>query len=140
MDLLDAMILSWRSLRKTIITQSPLQACETVAIWCGKLPLNPHGLDCYDYDLWINPWQLFESGDFNRNTVAYLMHQTFELSDATYLKSKLILLQDLTPASNDIYWTVFVNDTYVLNYEIGAVSLLPVIENNIEVKMQYMQK
>ncbi len=130
-------ILSWRQLRISIKSLPIYDACKAVAKWWGYASIGPHGLDCYDYKSWQNPWLMLEENNFNKNTLAYMMHKTFEISDKKKFLSKMILIHDYDVAVNDIYWVTLVDEQYVLNYNIAKVDKLSEIEKNIVIKMQY---
>jgi len=130
-------ILSWRQLRATIKTLEIYDACDAVAKWWSHAMIGPHGLDCYDYESWSDPWQMLEANHFNKNTIGYMMHKTFELSDREKFSSQLILIHDYDLAVDDIYWVVLVDSQYILNYNVAKVDKLSNIEKNIAIKMQY---
>jgi hypothetical protein len=130
-------ILSWRQLRNTIKSLPIPDACDAVAGWWAQAPLHAHGLDYNDLDSWKDPWAMLEDNYFNRNTLAYMIWQTFELSDANKFSAKLILIHDFDVAVDDIYWTVLVDSKYVLNYNIAKTDLLSNIKKNIAIKRQY---
>jgi hypothetical protein len=130
-------ILSWRQLRASIKTIAVYDACECVAKWWSHAAIHPHGLDCYDYEAWADPWVMLEQNYFNKNTVAYMMHKTFELSDQEKFSSQLILIHDYDLAVDDIYWVALVDSKYILNYNVAKVDKFSEIEKNIAIKLQY---
>ena len=129
-------ILSWRQLRISIKSLPIYDACDAVAKWWSYASIGPHGLDCYDYESWQDPWAMLENNNFNRNTIAYMIHKTFEMSDQEKFSSQLILIHDYDLAVDDIYWVTLVDNQYILNYNVSKVDRFSEIEKNIVIKMK----
>ena len=95
------------------------------------VPIASRQLDYYTPESWPTPWELLHYGQSCPSSISLLMVYTLKLIGEDDFK--ILLIDD----SADLYLVPLVNDTHILNYILGEVSLLKTIEKDIEIKHVY---
>ncbi len=124
----------WKKLRSDI-SGLPLESqLVEVAKFCSSIPYGSRTLDYYSSEDWPTPWEILFYGSFCTSSISLLMYYTFILShiDANI---ELYLVED----DDGIYLLPIINDQFVLNYELGKVSMYPEVKNNFKVLKIYQQ-
>jgi len=75
-----------------------------------------HNIDPYYAASWPNPWQIIAEGQYDDLTIAIIIGYTIKLTDR-YRDSKVEVRIQVDQDRTKVYNLVYVDDTYVLNYD-----------------------
>jgi hypothetical protein len=109
----------WKKLRDDIDTIPLEEKLTEVAKFCGSMPIGSRSMDYYSPSEWPTPWEILFYGTFCTSSISLLMYQTLLLlTNYNSFKIELQLVED-----EDVYLIPVINDHFVLNYELGKVSI-----------------
>jgi len=125
----------WKKLRSDI-SGLPLESqLAEIAKFCSSIPFGSRTLDYYDTEDWPTPWEILFYGSFCTSSISLLMYYTFILTPVDAI-IELHLVED----DDGIYLLPIINDQFVLNYELGKVSMYPEVKNNFKVLKIYQKE
>jgi hypothetical protein len=114
-------ILAWRTLRQELLGKNLDQIIEEINDWWTFSPWVKKTLDPYNPDMWPNPWDMLNRGEFCRSAIALGQAYTLWLC-APYANTELWLVNNFS--EKDIHLVVVIDEKYVLNYTLGQVLTL----------------
>jgi len=106
----------WKKLRADIKDLPTSEKLVEMAKFCETMPRGPRSVDYYDVNSWPTPWEILFHGEFCKSSVSLLIFHTL-----TILQVENIELRMVKDNSGD-YLLPFIEDQFVLNYELGKVS------------------
>ncbi len=118
----------WANFRKSIQGLEKTEAIDKVAKYWANAPIGTRSLDFYDSDSWPTPWEILNQGSFCENSISLLIYYTIKLSDFE-TNIRIILIDD----GSDRLIVPIVEDKYVLNYELGEISIWHNIRDTVKV-------
>ena len=124
-------IFNWGEFRDSIKSLSYNNRLIKLAQFFQSVPIASRQIDYYTPEDWPNPWELLHYGQSCPSSISLLMAYTLKLIGEEDFK--LLLIDD----STDLYLVPLVNNTHILNYILGEVSLLNTIEKDIDIKHVY---
>lgn len=108
----------WKTLRNDIGTLSLEDQLIEVAQFCANMPFGPRSIDYYTPASWPTPWEILYRGSMCTSAISVLMYYTLTMvNDAVDVKLQLV--ED----ADGIYLLPIIDDQFVLNYELGQVSI-----------------
>ena len=125
----------WKNLRDDIKSKDLEGQLSEIAQFCKFMPYGARTLDYYSPTDWPTPWEILYHGSFCTSSISLLMFYTLELVQ-TPSKLELQLVED----QQDIYLMPVIDDHFVLNYQLGAVSIYPEIQNSFKVIKTFPQQ
>lgn len=125
----------WKNLRDSLKELSLEDQLKEVAKFCASIPFGSRTLDYYDPTDWPTPWEILFHGSFCTSSISLLMYYTFVLT-AIDANVELHLVED----DDGVFLLPIINDQFVLNYELGMVSMYPEIKNNLKVLKIYRKE
>lgn len=125
----------WKNLRDSLKELSLEDQLKEVAKFCASIPFGSRTLDYYDPTDWPTPWEILFHGSFCTSSISLLMYYTFVLT-AIDANVELHLVED----DDGVFLLPIINDQFVLNYELGMVSMYPEIKNNLRVLKIYRKE
>ena len=112
----------WKDFRTSLLTLDTDTQIQKIAKYFSRAPIGARSIDFYTPESWPNPWEIVYHNSFCVNSVSLLMYYTLALIECK-CKIELILVED-----EDRYLLLLVDDTHVLNYELGSISTLQSIK------------
>lgn len=125
----------WKVLREDIKDLPVKEQLEHLATFCRTIPFGSRTIDYYSPLEWPNPWEILFHGLFCTSSISVLMYYTLVLLP-TVKKVELILVED----DDGIFLLPIIDDHFVLNYELGQVSMYSEIKNDITVLQRYREE
>lgn len=125
----------WKNLRDELKELTLEDQLKKVAEFCASIPYGSRTLDYYDSIDWPTPWEILFHGSFCTSSISLLMYYTFILTPIDAIV-ELHLVED----DDGIFLLPIINDQFVLNYELGKVSMYPEIKNNLKVLKIYQKE
>ena len=107
---------------------------KAIATFCADMPFGPRSIDYYTPSEWPTPWEILYHGSMCTSSISLLMYYTLVMVNAE-LDVELYLVED----ADGQYLLPVVNDQFVLNYELGKVSMCSDI-NNLYTVLQVFPK
>lgn len=125
----------WKNFRDSL-TEKPLdQILKLVADFFKSFPYATRSIDYYSPQDWPTPWEILYYGLFCTSSISLLMYYTLVLAD---VKSDLELL--LVEDKKDVFMILLVDKKFVLNYELGMISMYSSIKTELRVIKTYTQE
>jgi hypothetical protein len=125
----------WKKMRDQI-QEFPLEdQLVAIAKFCSTIPFGTRTLDYYGPMTWPTPWEILFYGSFCTSSISLLIFYTLILLPGPK-KVELFLVED----DNGVFLLPVVNDQFVLNYELGSISKLSDIQNEIRILQKYEQE
>lgn len=118
----------WKNLRDELKGENIDIQLEKIAKFYATVPYGARTLDYYDPSNWPTPWEILFHGSFCTSSISLLIYYTFQLVSSDH-KIDLYLVDD----NGDVYLLPVINDQYVLNYELGSISKLLDIKDDVKV-------
>lgn len=131
----DERLRLWKKLREDLKELTLEKQLEETAKFCASIPFGSRTLDYYSPTDWPTPWEILFYGSFCTSSISLLMYYTFILTPVDAIV-ELHLVED----DDGIYLLPVINNQFVLNYELGKVSMYPEIKNNFKVLKTYLQE
>ncbi len=125
----------WKKLRNDLMGLSLNDQLNEISKFCSSIPYGSRTLDYYSSDDWPTPWEILFHGSFCTSSISLLMYYTLILTPID-AEIELHLVED----DDGIYLLPIINDQFVLNYELGKVSMYPEIKNNFKVLKIYQKE
>jgi hypothetical protein len=125
----------WKKLRDSIAGISIEEQLLEIAKFCFNIPYGTRTIDYYTPDSWPTPWEVLFYGEFCTSSISLLMFYTLQLLENSP-DVELYLIDD----SEDVYLLPVINNHFVLNYELGKVSILSEITDGFKVLKKYSQE
>lgn len=123
----DERLILWKNLRDSVKDATIDHTLSEVAKFCATMPVGSRTLDYYSTSDWPGPWEILYHGSFCTSSISLIMYHTLVLHDKD-IDIRLELIED----SYGIYLIPVVNNQYVLNYELGHVSLYKEIQDRFK--------
>jgi hypothetical protein len=122
----DERLRLWKNLRNEISNQEIEYQLEKISKFCSTMPIGSRSIDYYSTENWPTPWEILYHGSFCTSSISLLIFYTLTLTmpDA---QIRLELIED----SYGIYLIPVIEDRFVLNYELGKISILSEIKGSI---------
>lgn len=108
----------WRDLRTDIKELTTEEQIHRISQFFSTTPIGSRTLDYYTPESWPTPWEILHTGAFCTNSISLLIYYTFQLDEKFNDEVNLYLVED----ESDRYLLPVINDHFVLNYELGAIS------------------
>jgi hypothetical protein len=122
----------WKNLRNDLVDLSLEKQLTEIAKFCSTIPFGARTLDYYSSENWPSPWEILFYGSFCTSSISLLMYYTFILiPNESHIE--LILVEDI----DGLFLLPFIENQFILNYELGKVSNYSDIKNNIKVLKVY---
>lgn len=118
----------WKNLRESLAEKSLDQVLELVAEFFKLFPYATRAIDYYSPQDWPTPWEILYYGLFCTSSISLLMYYTLVLAG---VKADLELL--LVEDKNSVFMILLVDKKFVLNYELGMISMYSSIETDLRV-------
>jgi len=131
----DERLRLWKKLREDLKELTLENQLSETAKFCASIPFGSRTLDYYSPSDWPTPWEILFYGSFCTSSISLLMYYTFILTPVDAIV-ELHLVED----DDGIYLLPVINNQFVLNYELGKVSMYPEIKNNFKVLKTYLQE
>ena len=125
----------WKNLRKDISKLTLAEQMNAVAKFFSTIPYGSRSMDYYTPTEWPTPWEIIFHGKLCKSSISLLIFHTFSLLN----EENTIELQ-LIDDGEDEYLLPIINNTFVLNYELGQVNKSQDIAAEIQVLNTYTQK
>ena len=125
----------WKNLRKEISELTLNEQMNIVAKFFSAVPFGSRSLDYYTPAEWPTPWEIIFHGKLCKSSISLLIFYTFSLLH-TEDKIELQLIDD----GEDEYLLPIINNTFVLNYELGKVNNCQDIAVEIQILNTYTQQ
>lgn len=125
----------WKNLRKDISALSLDEQMNTVSKFFSTIPYGTRSIDYYTPASWPTPWEIIFHGQLCKSSISVLIFHTFSLLH-TDITVDLQLIDD----GEDKYLLPIINNTFVLNYELGQVNKCQDIANEIQILNIYTQQ
>jgi hypothetical protein len=122
----------WKNLRNNLVELPLEKQLIEIAKFCSTIPFGARTLDYYSSENWPSPWEILFYGSFCTSSISLLMYYTFVLIP-NESRIELILIED----ADGVFLLPFVEDQFILNYELGKVSNISDIGNNFKVLKVY---
>ncbi len=122
----------WKNLRESIAEKSTEGQLTDVAKFCSTIPFGSRSVDYYTPADWPTPWEILFYGSFCTSSISLLIYYTLVLLPTT-IDIELLLVED----DEDVYLLPFIDNQFILNYELGQVSKYPEIQDNFKVLRRY---
>lgn len=113
----DRLIL-WKKLRADLKDLPLDKQLNEVAKFCAGIPYGARSMDYYSPADWPTPWEILYHGSFCTSSISLLIFYTLALIPVS-AKLDLYLVED----DAGVYLLPVVNDQFVLNRELGQVSM-----------------
>lgn len=113
----DRLIL-WKKLRADLKDLPLDKQLNEVAKFCAGIPFGARSLDYYSPADWPTPWEILYHGSFCTSSISLLIYYTLAMIPVS-AKLDLYLIED----DAGCYLLPVVNDQFVLNRELGQVSM-----------------
>ena len=125
----------WKNLRTDISTLSLDDQLSEVAKFSSTIPYGTRSLDYYTPSTWPTPWEIIFHGNLCKSSISLLIFHTFSL-----LHTDIIINLQLINDGESEYLLPVINNTFVLNYELGQVNKCHDIAAEIKILNTYAQK
>ena len=125
----------WKKLREDIKDLPVKEQLDNVAKFCSTMPYGSRTIDYYSPEEWPSPWDILFHGDFCTSSISLLMHYTLTLLPSEK-KLELVLVED----DDGVFLLPIIDDQFVLNYQLGQVSMYSEIQNDITVLQRYQEQ
>jgi len=125
----------WKKLRKDISTLALDEQMNTVSKFFSSIPYGARSIDYYTPSSWPTPWEIIFHGQLCKSSISVLIYHTFSMLH-TDITVDLRLIDD----GEDKYLLPVINNTFVLNYELGQVNKCQDIVNEIQILNTYTQQ
>lgn len=122
----DEIIAEWKDFREQLSSDTVI---EEMAIYFFDVPHGPRCVDYYSPVTWLSPWEILYHKAFCRSNTALLMYYTLVFAEFPDHEVELVLINDFM----DTYLALLINNQYILNYELGKVSLFAEVEQDINI-------
>lgn len=122
----DDIIREWKKFREELSCET---AIEDIATHFFDVPLGARCVDYYSPDSWLSPWDVLYHKAFCRSNTALLMYYTLVFAGFSAYSPELVLINDFA----DTYLILLINKQYILNYDLGKVSLLKEVAQDIKI-------
>ncbi len=122
----------WKNLRESIAEKSTEGQLTDVAKFCSTIPFGSRSVDYYTPADWPTPWEILFYGSFCTSSISLLIYYTLVLLPTT-IDIEILLVED----DEDVYLLPFIDNQFILNYELGQVSKYPEIQDNFKVLRRY---
>ena len=123
----EARMNEWRTFRESITTYSE-DTLNDVAKFFASFPISSRVLDYYNQDTWFTPWEILKNSFFCRSSISLLIYHTLMMSNHD-INIKLMLINDGT----EIYLVPIIDDTTIINYNIGSTISIEEIKDSIKI-------
>ena len=128
---------AWKEFRDKLVQLTPDEQLDEVASFFSKTPIGSRSLDFYTPDTWPTPWEILYDSLYCQSSISLLMYYTLLYMNSFKDRIHLCLIDD----GEDRYLVPVIDDQFILNYELGAITILSSIEvttvtdfNNNEIK------
>ena len=131
----DEKLRLWKNLRNDIAELSLDNQLTTVAKFFSTIPYGSRSIDYFSPIDWPTPWEIIFHGSLCKSSISLLIFYTFRLlhtEDTVELK----LIND----GSDEYLIPVINNTFVLNYELGKVNNCQDIASEIQILTTYTEQ
>lgn len=118
----DVRISLWKKLREDLQECNTVNQLNHIAKFCSQMPIGSRTVDYYNPANWPSPWEILYHGSFCTNSISILMFYTLILLGR---EPTLYLVDD----NGDIFLLPVIDNTYVMNYELGHVSQYNIMKN-----------
>jgi hypothetical protein len=122
----------WKNLRSDLVELPLEKQLIEIAKFCSTIPFGARTLDYYSSENWPSPWEILFYGSFCTSSISLLMYYTFVMIP-NESNIELILVED----ADGLFLLPFIEDQFILNYELGKVSNISDIGNNFKVLKVY---
>lgn len=122
----------WKELRISLENLTVEEQLTQVSSFFSSCPIGSRSMDYYDPDTWPSPWEIIYYSSLCVNSISLLIYYTIRLVNPTLLV-ELILVRD----DCDTYLLPRIENQFVLNYELGAVSSVDDIENCFDIRQVF---
>lgn len=124
----------WKSLRDEITSQPLLVQLSKISLFCSNIPFGARTLDYYSAEQWPTPWEILFHGSFCTSSISLLIFYTLVLLPGAP-NVDLHLVEDDT----GLYLLPVVNNQFVLNYELGQISMYSEVCNSFKTIQKFTQ-
>jgi len=132
----DERLRLWKDVRSKIDNHLIDYQLNEIARFCAEMPFGARTLDYYTPENWPSPWEILYNGTWCTNSISLLIFYTFTLLP-TYTKNiELLLVED----STDRYLLPFIDDRFILNYELGHITKWCHIKDNFKIINRYSRE
>ncbi len=125
----EARLGDWKEFRRSLASLPEEEQINAVVAYWAKAPIVKHAYDITMPEEIPSAWQMVSDGEWCRTSVAIGMEFTLRLAgwDASRLKLRLIKDWDLS----EIILILIIDESRVLNYSYGKVSVYPESRHDI---------
>jgi len=128
----DERLRLWKNLRKDIQELDLEQKLAKVAEFCSRMPIGSRSLDYYSPADWPTPWEILYHGSFCTSSISLLIFYTL-----TLVSDELDVQLELIEDSSGVYLIPVIEDHFVLNYELGKISIYSEICDSFDTLQVY---
>lgn len=128
----DERLLLWKKFRLDIQGKQLEERLECISKFYANMPYGGRSVDYYTPKNWPTPWEILYHGSFCVSSISLLIFYTFVLVDND-TKADIYLIEDNT----GVYLVPVINDTFVLNFIPGVVSIYQDIKDCFSVKQVF---
>lgn len=125
----------WKNLRTDIATLSIQDQLAEVAKFFAHIPYGSRSIDYYSPESWPSPWEIIFHGKLCKSSISLLIFHTL-----TILHTENTVELHLVDDGADEYLLPVINNTFVLNYELGEVNNLQNIAAELQIKNTFTDK
>lgn len=132
----DERLSLWKGLREKISSQDLATQLVEVAKFCSHMPAGHRTVDYYTPSTWPSPWEILYNGQWCANSISIIMFYTFELIPNFTNNIELLLVDD----KSDRYLLPFIDNKYILNYELGKVNNIDDVNDEFTVIKRFTKE
>lgn len=125
----------WRQEREKLKNESYIDRLKSLSIFFSHVPFGSRTIDYYTPSDWLTPWEILHYGTFCRSSISLLMYHTLTIVDPD-INIKLCLVED----KEDIFLVPVVDDTFVLNYNLGDVTKVTRLKKSVQFKQTFQKE
>lgn len=122
----------WRNLRNNIENKDIEFQLEQIAEFFFSVPFGSRSIDYYSPRNWPTPWEILFYGEFCKSSISLLIFYTLTLVNKD---AKIVLL--LIDDKDDVYLLPFIDNKFVLNFELGQISSYSEVQKDFRIIKVY---
>jgi hypothetical protein len=128
----DEKLSLWKNLRNSIGAFTYLSQLPVIATFFANVPFGSRSIDYYTPSTWPTPWEILFYSTFCTSSISLLIFYTLTLTFKD-VNIEIYLVEDDT----GVYLLPIVDNKFILNYELGQISIYQAIQEKIKVLKVY---
>ena len=125
----------WKKLRDDIKSENLNNQLLSISSFFSSMPFGSRTIDYYNPYSWPTPWETLFYGKFCTSSISLLIFYTLTLVNID-VTIELLLVED----QNDIYLLPYIDNKFILNYELGQISNYSAVKEKFKILKRYSKK